>query len=110
MEKKKYYVSMQSRSIFNEQGQAPYELEIEATDFEITNLRQLFNDWEEADQATFFRTVTPGLPYHHDPQNDRYDQLLKECYTLIYEWGTEDTKHHLNSFLQDLQMGHHQEE
>lgn len=110
MEKNLYYVSVQSRSIMRDQGQASYELEIEATESEVLRLQSKLDELEEADHGTFFRTLTPGLPYHHDPENDVYDRAIKQCYDLIYQWGTDETKQHLSSFLGDLQMGHYQEE
>jgi hypothetical protein len=111
MEKKKYYVSVQSRSIMMEQGHASYELEIVATESEVARLQSFFDDFEEADHATYFRTITPGLPYHHDPENDEYDHALKECYNLIYQLGNDVTKAHLTSITDSLNhMGHHQEE
>ncbi|WP_027087892.1 hypothetical protein [Cohnella panacarvi] len=110
MEKNKYYVSVQSRSIMFDKGQASYELEIEATESEVKHLQSKFDELEEADHATFFRTFTPGLPYHHDPQNDEYDRALKDCYNLIFQLGTDETRVHLSSFVNNLQMGHYQEE
>jgi len=99
MDKKKYYVSVQSRSILSEQGHDAYELEIEATEDEVHQLRILFDMLEEADHATFFRGITPGLPYHHDPQNDEYDHLLKDCYEKISQLGTEETKYYVQPML-----------
>lgn len=110
MEKKKYFVSVQSRSIMLEQGQAPYELEIEATESEVQDLQLLFEEFEESDHATFFRTAIPGLPYHHDLENDDYDQMLKQCYERIYQLGNNETRAHLSAFIKNIQMGHHHEE
>lgn len=110
VEKKRYYVSVQSRSIMRDQGQASYEYEIEATESELQRLQTKMDELEEADHATFFRTFTPGLPYHHDPENDEYDRAIKDCYDTIFQLGTDETKLHLSSFLDNLRMGHYQEE
>ncbi|MBO9598376.1 MAG: hypothetical protein J7559_11245 [Cohnella sp.] len=110
MEKNRYYVSMQSRSIMRDQSQASYEYEIEATESELIRLRSKMDELEDADHATFFRTATPGLPYHHDPENDEYDRAIKACYDMIFQLGTDETKQHISSFLDPLQMGHYQEE
>lgn len=109
MDKHKYYVSVQARSILREQGQAAYEWEIEATDDDAAKLQTLFEELEEADHATLGRIMTPGLPYHHDPQNDEFDRLLQECYDLIHRLGVGETKSQLET-LGDLRMGHYQEE
>ncbi|REE91507.1 hypothetical protein A8990_10414 [Paenibacillus taihuensis] len=103
MEKRKYYVSVQSKCIMFNQGDAAYELEIYATEDEVEKLRGLFNDWERAEEHTFFRTHYPGIPYHHDMENDEYDFVLKEIYQTISDIGTEETKNFIASM--DLQMG-----
>lgn len=103
MDKKRYYVSIQSRSIMYNQGDAAYELEIDATKEDVEKLTELFNQWEDADEKTFFRAHIPVIPYHHDTENDVYDNLLKEIYKTIYQMGTDQTKNHISSM--NLQMG-----
>lgn len=110
MEKRKYYVSVQSRSIMNEQGQGPYEFEIEATDSELERLQSYFGELEDADNAAYFRMHIVALPYHHDPENDQYDRAIRACYGLIYELGTEETRTFLNAHLNNLSLGHGEEE
>ena len=91
-EKTKYYVSVQSKSLLREQGLAAYEWEIEATDEEAATLGQLFERLDESEHATYFRGMTPGLPYHWDRENDAYDGTLRKIYAMIHELGTPDTK------------------
>jgi len=95
MSKKKYYVSVQSRTIMERQGDAAYELEIEATPEELRQLQSLFEEMEASDQDAYFRTHFPGIPYHHDSENDRYDDSLKRVYRTLYSLGTEETKSHI---------------
>ncbi|MBD3919054.1 hypothetical protein H8B09_09835 [Paenibacillus sp. PR3] len=103
MEKRRYYVSIQSRNIMLNQGDAAYELEIDATREEVDKLTLLFNEWEAADEKTFFRAHIPVIPYHHDSENDMYDYLLKQIYNTVYQLGTDQTKQHISSM--NLQMG-----
>lgn len=95
MEKRRYYISVQAKSILEEQGEAAYELEMDATPEEAEKLKVLFDELDDFDNATFFRTPIPGIPYHHDSENDGYDYSLKEVYNFIYHLGTEDTKAHI---------------
>jgi len=92
MEKKKYYVSVQSKSLSRDQGQAAYEWEIEASDAEAEELGQLLLLLEESEHATFFRGMTPGVPYHMDLENDGYDGTLRHVLGRIHALGTPDTK------------------
>lgn len=97
MDKKKYYVSVQSKSLLENQGDDAYELEIEATDEEASMLRRLLEGLDETEHATFFRGMTPGLPYHWDRENDAYDAALRQIYRTIHALGTPETKTHMAS-------------
>ena len=92
MEKKKYYVSVQSNSILVEQGATPYEMEIYATEREVEQLQELLNGKWDADESTFIRGIIPAMPYHLDDENDNYDFYLLEIYKKLYELGTDETK------------------
>jgi hypothetical protein len=95
MEKQKYYVSVQSKTIMTGQGDAAYEFEIEATPEEVQGLLKLFDEMEDFDNQSFFRNHIPGIPYHHDLENDGYDFYLKEIYKSIQQLGTEETRKHI---------------
>lgn len=95
MEKTKYYVSVQAHSILADQGAASYELEISASDYEVEQLQELFDNKLGAEDSTFFRAITPGIPYHIDDENDTFDYYLIEIYKKIYELGTNETQSHI---------------
>lgn len=95
MEKTKYYVSVQARSILADQGAAAYELVILASDREAEQLQELFDNELNAEDSTFIRAVIPGVPYHMDDENDAYDYYLIEIYKKIYELGTDETRSHI---------------
>lgn len=80
-----------------EQGDAAYELEIEATPEDLQKLNELFVLLQEFEHMTFFRTPLPSIPYHHDSENDGYDYYLQEIYKFIYSKGTEETKDHIQT-------------
>lgn len=93
--KKKYFVSVQARTIMLNQGDAGYELEVFATEEEVEVLQILFADMTAVDNASMIRSGIPGIPYHFDAENDDYDYYLELIYKKIYELGTETTKNHI---------------
>lgn len=97
MPKKRYYVSVQSDAILENQGDAAYEFEIDADEEEISRLQELFDGKQQADNYAFGRAHIPFLEYHHDRENDVHDFYLKEVYGLIHELGTPETKRHIES-------------
>lgn len=95
MDKRKYYVSIQAATILENQGDAAYEFEIEATPKEAAKLGELMEIQKDYDFETFFRTPVPGIPYHHDEANDGYDAATKHVFAKIHELGTVETKQHI---------------
>lgn len=80
------------------QGDASYELEIDATPDDIDRLKEVFEELENFDQASAIQTALAlGIAYHNDESNDGYDYYLKEAYALINELGTKETKQHIGS-------------
>ncbi|WP_244864399.1 hypothetical protein [Paenibacillus sp. J23TS9] len=97
LDKKRYYVSVQSRTIMERQDEAAYELVIEATPEEIKPLRDLFNSMYHFDMETYFRMHYPGIPEHYDNDNDLYERDLKQIYQTLYTLGTSETRDHIAS-------------
>lgn len=92
MERKRYYVSVQGKSVLEGKGDAAYEFEINATRAEVDKLQELMNEAWDADDASFFRNFIPAVPYHNDVANDAYDYTLREIYQLLHELGTKETR------------------
>jgi hypothetical protein len=96
MDKKRYYVSVQAGTILENQGDASYELEIEATLDEVEKLEEIFEEMDNFDQASYVQVASAlGIAYHNDESNDGYDYYLKEAYAMINDLGTEETKQHI---------------
>ncbi|NOU74982.1 hypothetical protein GC098_26955 [Paenibacillus sp. LMG 31458] len=96
MDKKRYYVSVQAGTVMENQGDASYELEIDATPDDIDRLKEGFEELENFDQTSFIQVASAlGIAYHYDESNDGYDYYLQEVYALINELGTEETKQHI---------------
>lgn len=97
MEKKTYYVSLQSREISQVKHGNNHHFVIYATDEEVQALRRKFNEIADADNAAYWRTHIPFKPYHQDLANDLYDHAMKEAFALIYELGDEATKKYIET-------------
>ncbi|WP_126425286.1 hypothetical protein [Brevibacillus marinus] len=97
MAKKRYYVSVQAGTVMENQGDAAYEYEIEATPEEVRALMILLEEKYDDDWLAFFRAHIPGVPYHYDGENDRYDQHLRQIYALLYRLGTDETKRQIEA-------------
>jgi hypothetical protein len=97
VEKKKYYITVGTQEISQIKPESPYEFEIEATDEEVRQLREIFDEAYAADFMSFFRAHVPYVQYHEDKPNDIYDNDLLQAYRLIHEFGTSETKEHIES-------------
>jgi hypothetical protein len=96
-QKKTYYVSMESGEISQVKTASPWDFQIEATDDEIIQLREYFDQNYSTDLQAFFRAHVPYVQYHYDRENDAYDRTLMEIYKLIYKLGNEEAKAHIRS-------------
>lgn len=95
--KQRYYVSVQAETILQGQGEAAYEFEIDATNEDIIKLQEMFEDKSDSTDSTFFRAHIPIIPYHHDRENDVYDDNLSQIYQFLHKLGTESTKKHIEA-------------
>jgi len=96
MEKRRYYVSVQAKTIVPHQGDAPYELEIDATIDEKERLERIFHEIDNYDEATGIQTAfLPPITNWSQTNNDGYDYFLKQSYQMIYDLGSEETKAHI---------------
>ncbi len=95
MEKSKYYISVQAGTIMENQGDSAYEFEIEATAEDLDKLQKLFETKMEYEEGTYIRSHLPGIPYHHDSDNDLHDDALKEIYSMLNKLGTKETSDYI---------------
>lgn len=95
MEKKTYYIAVGPGEVMENKGDASYDLEIVATEEDIDRLQELFEEADNSDQSSYIRSHVPWKEYHFDKPNDDYDYYLHEVYRMLYDLGTEQTKHHI---------------
>ncbi|MED1203103.1 hydrolase [Heyndrickxia acidicola] len=96
-EKKVYFIEIASGEISRRSTDSPWNFQIEATDDEITQLREVFQQNYEAEWEGFFRAHVPFIEYHYDRVNDVYDQNMMKAYSMIYNLGNLEAKKHIEN-------------
>jgi acetate kinase len=97
MERKTFYITVGSGEIHEDKGASSFEFEIDATEEEAEQLSELFETANSASHHSFWRAHTPYIQYHHDAENDEYDNSLKAIYQKIHELGKPATREHIES-------------
>ncbi|MFB6467582.1 hydrolase [Cytobacillus sp. Hz8] len=96
-QKKTYYIEVGSGEISQSRTDSPWNFKIQATDDEITTLREYFDQNYSTEWQNFFRAHVPYIQYHYDRENDIYDRTLIGIYRMIYQLGDEEAKQHIKS-------------
>jgi hypothetical protein len=95
--KNTYYIQMATGEISRSSTDSPWNFKIEATDEEITEMREIFDNNHSTDWQGFYRAHVPYVQYHYDRENDDYDDNLRKAYKMIHELGDDDAKQHIES-------------
>ncbi|WP_210364821.1 hydrolase [Bacillus sp. REN3] len=96
-DKKTYYINVSDGEISTVSTASPWNFKIEATDEEITDLREIFEQAYSTGWQNFMRAHVPYIQYHYDRENDALDRLLVQVYEQIYQLGDEEAKQHIES-------------
>jgi hypothetical protein len=95
-ERKTYYVSVQAGSIVEDPTVTSYELVVTANEEELNRLQELLEEYSSMDEAqTAVFGMTPYSSASDKQMNAGVDGLLVDIYRLLYELGTDETKHHV---------------
>ena len=99
MEKRSYYVSVGTHQVVPKSEDSNYEFEVEATEEEIEQLKELFDQEDKADNMLLGRAKTPYEAFprnvNQEVYNTPYDERLLEIYKLIYNLGAPATRDHI---------------
>jgi hypothetical protein len=95
--KKTYYISIAHGEISQLKTASPWDFQIEATDREIAELREYFDQNYSTDWQAFWRAHVPYVQYHYDRENDAYDETMMKIYEMIYRLGNDETKAQIRS-------------
>lgn len=96
-EKKTYYIAVGTGEISQSRSDSTWNFKINATDDEIKTLRAYFDQNYSTEWKNFFRAHVPYVQYHHDRENDAYDDTIQKVYGLIYELGDEEARNHIET-------------
>jgi hypothetical protein len=97
LEKRPYYINVESGEILPVKTASSFQFEISATDDDVRKLAKMFDEMESTANDTFARSHLPYVPYSNDSDNDRYDNKLREVYQFIHDLGQEETRNFIES-------------
>lgn len=97
MEKRPYYINVESGEILPVKTASTFQFEISASDEDVRKLAKMFDEMESTANDTFVRSHLPYVPYSNDRDNDRYDVKLREVYQLIHDLGQEETRNFIET-------------
>jgi hypothetical protein len=89
MDKKRYYVSVQSKAVSETTDDTSHPIEILATSEELSELKTIFNSEVDVDEAAVVRTAYSS---HPEESNQEYDTYLIRIYQTLYHLGTLKTR------------------
>ena len=96
-QKKTYYIDVGTGHITQNARSSTWSYKIQATDDEITELRELFDQNYSTEWDAFVRAHIPFVEYHHDRENHQYDSTIQQVYGIIYKLGDEEAKNHIGN-------------
>ncbi|MEF2967984.1 hypothetical protein V3851_19310 [Paenibacillus sp. M1] len=99
MEKKTYYVSLQGRSLLEEQGASGYEWTIRATPEEADTISHMLEQIDEKEVSGFLAYTWPWPDSPEGDVNASYQSNIDQLYREIYRLGTEETRSQLGRSL-----------
>ncbi|GIO43557.1 hypothetical protein [Paenibacillus apis] len=104
-DKKIYYVSLQGRSLLEDQQATAYEWRIEATPEEADQVSHLLEQLGEQETRSFLAFTYPWPDSPEQDVNAGYQSVVDALYKLIYRFGTPETREQLSR-----SMGYTEEE
>ena len=97
VQKKTYFIDVGTGQISTSATDSTWSYKIEATDEEITQLRELFDQNYSTEWKNFFRAHVPFVQYHYDRENDQYDSTIQQVYSMLHQLGDQEAKNHIES-------------
>ncbi|MGM8216524.1 hydrolase [Bacillaceae bacterium W0354] len=95
MDKRKFYVCVETQEISELKAGNNDQFVIYGGPEDIIKLRECFDEMQDAEYSTFWRAHVPFKEYHHDEDNDSYDECLLRAYKMIYNLGDQETRNHI---------------
>ena len=94
-DKQTYHVDLVSGDVLGQKLEENPSFTVHVTDEELAELKQCLEEHRTDDLEAYARSHVPYLLYHHDRANDKYDAAMKKLYALIYKFGDETARNHI---------------
>lgn len=98
-DKNTYYVSVQGRSLLEDQGAAAYEWSIVATPEEADQVSHLLEQLDEKETSSFLAFTYPWPDSPEEEVNASYQSVVDALYREIFRLGTPETREQLSRSL-----------
>lgn len=92
MQRRKYYVAVGTGEIVEDPSITAWEYEIEASEEEIVQLDELFDQANRQNMDVFYRVTNPIRGGKVDHNRHNYDETLQEIYRMIHRLGNAEAK------------------
>jgi rubrerythrin len=97
MNKKTYYVTVQYGEIMEDPTAFNYDFVIKANEEEYDQLKQLFEDTADSEEATATHSFPLSLQAYYNEENTTYDNSLRDIYIKLHELGTTETRQQIET-------------
>ena len=99
MDRNIYWVSVANHEIIPRGEGNNHEFEIEASEEELDELRELFDEAEQIDSGLILKRASSPFevftPTSQEVKTLPYDKHLREIYSIIYNLGLPETRNHI---------------
>lgn len=98
-DKNTYYVSVQGRSLLEDQGATAYEWSIVATSEEADQVSHLLEQLDEKETSSFLAFTYPWPDSPEEEVNASYQSVVDALYRELFRLGTPETREQLSRSL-----------
>lgn len=91
---KSYYINIENGEI-QQTKQGEWHFEIFAPEEEAAKLSNYMRQNYNAELKTYVRAHVPYLEPSKKSQNEEYDRTIENIYAMIYKYGDEEAKRHV---------------
>lgn len=98
-ERQIYYVDVHGKQLLLQQGASAYDLEIYASKEEARQIETQFRRLDERDESSLNLMMRYNLTQGEiiGQNNDQYDEEMRVLFRLLHQYGTEETRKHIES-------------
>ncbi|NRG47809.1 hydrolase [Bacillus sp. CRN 9] len=91
-----YYIDIENGTILDTADGHDWQFKVYANGEQIAELNRYMRQNYDADLKTYVRAHVPFMEYHKKSQNPEYDYTMVKLYEMIYKFGDEESRQHIN--------------